>query len=142
MNNTNMKLYLVITGILFGLIVLYVFSSSVIPKLLVTRSKAALTGKVDIAASYLLGGKITAKADGREGCIVNVFIRDKNDKGLSGNVVKLTGMNNITPTQALSDVNGMASFEMVSLEEGQFKITATVDGAPMTGKEVTVIFRN
>lgn len=142
MNNTKTKLYVAIGGVLAGLIVLYILSSSVIPKLLVTRSGATVVGKVDLGSSYFLAGKIMAKADGKDKCIVNVFVRDASNVGVVGRVVKLSGASNIVPEQAVTDAIGKAQFEITSTIEGQFPLSATVDGAPMIGKNVTVIFRN
>ena len=142
MNNTKTKLYVILASVLGGLIVLYVLSSNVIPKLLVTRSKAAVAGKVNLAGSYLIGGKIMCKPDGVDKCVVNAFVVDAEDRGITGRTVKLSGATGIVPPQATTDVTGKAKFEITSAVEGQFKITATVDGAPMNGKSVTVIFRN
>lgn len=142
MNNTSTKLYIVIAGLLGGLIVLYFLSSSIIPKLLVTRSSANMSGSASLPASYLLGGKILCKADGIDKCVVNMFVVDADNKGVLGKVVKLSGLDSIVPAQVKTDVTGRAKFEMTSVVEGQFKITATVDGVALPGKSVTVIFRN
>lgn len=83
-----------------------------------------------------------AKADGKDACVVNVFVRDSQDIGVVGRSVELSGAANISPEQVVTDVNGVAKFEITSTTEGQFKIEATVDGAPMVGKMVTVTFRN
>ena len=142
MNSTKTKLYLAMVGILAGLVVLYILSSAIIPQLLVTRSKAALSGKVNLASSYLLGGKTMARPDGKDKCVVNVFVRDGNDIGVMGRRVQLTGTSNIVPEEVATDAIGKAQFEITSTVEGQFKIAATVDGIPLNGKSVTVVFRD
>ena len=83
-----------------------------------------------------------AKADGKDKCIVNVFVRDANNIGVVGSKVKLSGISNIVPEQAVTDMIGKAGFEITSTVEGQFKLDATVDGVLMPRKSVTVIFRN
>lgn len=142
MNNTNTKYILALVGILGGLIVLYILSSNVVPKLLITSSKAAVETKMAVSSSYVIGGKTMAKADGTDACVVNVFLRGSDDKAVAGKTVILSGLDSITPKQVKTDIDGHAKFQITSTVEGKFEITAAVDGVPMTGKSVTVVFRN
>jgi len=136
---TKKKTYTsVFLGIL-GLVFLYFMSTVVIPRALVTFTKAAPATKVSLENSYLIGGRILASADGIDKCTVNVFVLDANGKGVKGKLVRVLGME--TELEAVSDNDGKASFGVVSSKEGQFALTATVDGIPLS-KELKVTFRN
>jgi len=52
----------------------------------------------------------------------------------------VTGMGEEALT-GVTDVNGKASFEVKSAKEGQFKLSAMIDGVAV-GKVVVVTFRN
>ena len=124
-----------------GLVVIYLLGFYFIPKILVSISKATGVSKISVSNSYIIGAKILAKADGVDKCVVNVFLADKEGKGIPGRRVILNGVEDIRPVKSgVTDGVGMASFEVVSKTEGSFKLSATVDGVPL-GKELTVIFR-
>jgi hypothetical protein len=132
------KLYL--NGLLglVGLGVVYFMASFVVPKMLVTLTKAAPASVVSLSKSYFIGGKMLAKADGKDSCVVNVFALDATGKGVKEKSIELTGMG----TEVLSEItntDGMASFKVSSATEGQYKLTATIDGVPV-GRELTVTF--
>jgi len=114
-------------------------STVVIPRALVTFTKAAPASKVSLENSYLIGGRILAVADGSDKCTVNVFVLDASGKGINGKIVRVLGME--TDLELVSDNDGKASFGVVSSKEGQFILTATVDGIPLS-KELKVTFRN
>ncbi|RLC35661.1 hypothetical protein DRH14_00215, partial [Candidatus Shapirobacteria bacterium] len=61
-------------------------------------------------------------------------------KGVAGKRVELIGADNIETKNEISNKNGMVSFEIVSDQAGQFKLTATVEGVPLN-RGVTVTFR-
>lgn len=134
------RLYInVVLGVL-GLGLVYFMATSVVPNVLVTLTKAAPATKVSLSKSYFIGGKLLAKADGKDDCVVNVFALDESGKGVNNKSVELMGMG----TEALSEITGVdgkASFSLVSKIEGQFKLNATIDGVAV-GKVVSVTFRN
>ena len=129
----------IIAGVL-GIGLIYYLSSSVIPRILVTFSKAAPATKISIDDSYVLGSKILARADGEDKCKINVFLMDEKRKGVAGKKVELVGAKNIAVVNDLTDNNGMASFEIDSDEAGQFELVAVAEGVPLN-KGVTVTFR-
>lgn len=136
----NIKPMFVFGGIL-GVVALVLFLSiSVIPKALVTLTKASSSDKVVVKNSYVLGQKILAKADGKDTCIINVFLLDKNGRGVEGKTAEINGVQGVTKINDLSDQTGKISFEVASSVEGQFKLGATVSGIELP-QTVTVTFR-
>lgn len=128
----------VVLGII-GIGFIYFMAQSVVPKVLVTFTKAAPASKVSLTSSYLLGGRILAKADGVDKCTVNVFVLDESSKGVSGKVIVLSGME--SDLEVVSDMDGKAQFEISSATEGQYELSASVDGVAL-GKSLKVTFRN
>jgi len=124
-------------GILVGLVVMIYLGTSVIPKTLNTLVKASITQTVSIKDSLLIGQKIMAKADGQEKCVVNVFVLDKDGKGIKGKSVQLSGLEE---QRAMTDASGKASFELVSSVAGSYDLTASVGGVNLT-KGLKVIFK-
>lgn len=135
------KQYLVIGLIVVALGIIFFLASYVVPRVFVSLTKAAPVNKVSLSNSRVLGETILARADGKDACVVNVFIMDASGKGIPGRQVALSGMDNITPLSAVTDNSGRARFSMVSTAENQYEISANVDGVqmPMT---VKVTFRN
>jgi hypothetical protein len=125
-----------------GAIVLLILFLSiwVIPQALVTLTQASSSDKVVVANSYVLGQKILAEADGKDTCIINVFLLDKNGRGVAGKTAEITGAARVTKVNDLSDSTGKVAFEIVSDVDGQFELRATVDGAELP-QTVTVTFR-
>ena len=127
-------------GILMAIALVLFLSINVIPKALVSLTKASGSGSVSVSNSYLLGQKILAKANGEDKCLVVVFLLDKNGKGVPGKAVELEGMPNINKINDVSDEKGQVTFEMTSTTEGQFKLTANYSGVDLP-QIVTVTFR-
>jgi len=132
-------IFSIVVGVL-GIGLVYYLSSSVIPRVLVTFSKAAPATVVSIKDSYVLGSKILARADGEDKCRVNIFLMDEKRKGVAGKRVELVGINDIVAVKEITDNDGMASFEISSDEAGQFELTATAEGVSLN-RGVTVTFR-
>ncbi len=128
-------LILIIAGLGFTLFMAIV----VVPKIFVSLTKAAPATKVSISDSYLLGGDILAKADGMDKSIVNVYVLDKNSKGVRGVQVSLGGMGQ--EREELSGADGKTVFELISTTEGTFELTASIGGVPLA-KTLKVTFRN
>ena len=129
-NKKLIKPVLIVSGIVVGMILILFLSTSVIPQALITLTRASSAGEVVTSNSYLIGQKILAKADGVDKCVVNVFLLDKDGKGVSGKTAVLAGMDNIQAVgKGLSDNSGMITFEMTSAVEKNYSITATSQGA-------------
>ena len=139
-NKKGMKSIFVFGGIVIGIVLVLFLSISVIPKALVVLTKASSSDKVVIGNSYVLGQKILAKADGKDNCIVNVFLLDKNGRGVLGKAAEVTGVSGIKKVNDVSDKMGKLTFEVTSSVEGQFKLKATFDGVELP-QMVTVTFR-
>ena len=128
-------------GLLAALALIYFLASYAVPRMLVTLTKAAAGSKVSISNSRVIGETILAKADGNDKCVVDVFVMDASDKGVPGKRVSLEGIETVTPEQGLSDSSGKVSFSMTSMSEGQYTISAMVEGVTMP-KTIKVTFRN
>lgn len=139
-NKTGMKMTFLFGGIFLAAILVVFLSITVIPKALVNLTQASGSGSVSISNSYVLGQKLLAGADGKDNCIVTVFLLDKNGRGVAGKTVELTGMDNITKVNSVSDDKGMVVFETTSNIAGQFKLTAEYNGIELL-QPVTVTFR-
>ena len=140
--NVKAKPMLIAGGVIGGLLLLFFLANSVIPKALVTLTRASSSGEVVVSGSYLLGEKILAKADGKDANKINVFLLDKNGKPVEGKTVELVGMDKgIKQLNALSDATGKVSFALTSTIEGQFRINADYSGAELP-QTIVVTFRN
>ena len=140
--NIKAKPVVIVGGVVLGMVLVLFLATSVVPKALVTLTRASSSGSVVVGGSYLLGEKILAKADGKDACVVNVFLQDKNGQGVEGKTVELTGMTDgIEPVNTLSDKNGKISFKLTSVTEGQFKINALYSGSQLP-QTIVVTFRN
>ena len=140
MENRN-KGYLTAGLALGGLMLTGYLAVFIVPSALVTFSKAAPIAKASLSNSYLLGDKMLAKADGVDACKVNVFVVDAVGKGVPSKTVMLDGVTGVKPMASSTDANGKMTFEVTSKVEGQFPLTARVDGMALP-KQVTVTFRN
>ena len=140
--NVKAKPMLIAGGVIGGLLLLFFLANSIIPKALVTLTRASSSGEVVVSGSYLLGEKILAKADGKDANKINVFLLDKNGKPVEGKTVELVGMDKgIKQLNALSDATGKVSFALTSTIEGQFRINADYSGAELP-QTIVVTFRN
>lgn len=121
----------------------YYLAWQALPRALVTMTKGTPGLYVSIKDSYVIGEKILARADGKDKCIVNVFLVDNRGRAVPSKSVVLSGMEGLTEAgggTATTDNDGKASFELTSTKEGQFRVTAMVEGVPLPGG-VTVTFR-
>ena len=127
-------------GILFTILVIGIIylATSVMPKALITLTKASGSSKVVVNKSFLIGEKVLAKADGAEECIVSVFALDNDGQGVAKKQVILLGTDN--ELSGMTDVNGKVSFKLTSNEAKQMDLTATIGGSTLS-KTLTVTFR-
>lgn len=145
----EVKLGLVVGGLVLGLGLTYYLATQVVPRAMVTMTKAAPATKVSFKSSLLIGEKILAKADGKEKCIINVFVMDESGKGVAGKVADLSvtakretsGEAKAEAVEAMTSKDGKMSFELVSETEGQYVVEANIEGVPL-GRSVVVTFRN
>jgi len=135
-----MKPFFILGGIFLAAVLVLFLSITVIPKALVSLTRASGSGSVSVSSSYVLGQKILAKADGKDNCLVVVFLLDKNGRGVAGKSAELEGMNGVTKLNDISDEKGQITFEMASAVEGQFKLSANYSGVDLP-QTVTVTFR-
>jgi len=137
------KRWLVVGGVtLSSLAGLFWLANMIVPRTLVSLTRAEVVGSVSFGDSIMIGEKILAKADGVDTCKVNIFLTDKDGRGVAGKRVVLEGVEGLTVGGGeVSNVEGKVTFELASQKEGQFKLKAMVEGVPM-GRELTVTFRN
>ncbi|MFZ2152888.1 MAG: Ig-like domain-containing protein [Microgenomates group bacterium] len=139
--NSNTGLYLKVGGIVVAIVFIVFMAAYVVPRALITLTKAAPATMVSLGDSTILGQKILAKANGTDDCIVNVFILDKNSKGVPNKQVMLEGMEDIIPAVATTNTDGKVSFAIKSNKEGTFELTGVVEGTALN-KTIKVTFRN
>jgi hypothetical protein len=135
------KLVVVSTFAIVGIGFMVYLGTSVVPKSLTTVIKAGENEKVSVNASYLIGEKITAVSNGKDKIKVNVFVVDNKGIGIKGKTVTVSGINGIEPELGVSDNNGQVHFEASSVTEGQYELTASINGVTIP-KTVKVTFRN
>ena len=137
----NKTVYLFLGLALGGLLLTGYLATYVVPQALVNFSMAAPILKVSPSESYVLGSKMLAKADGVDVCKINVFVIDPSGKGIKDKTVLLKGLDGAKAVNSKTDANGMMTFTLTSIKEGQFAITAMVDGVNLQRK-VACTFRN
>lgn len=114
-----------------------------LPRMTVTyMTRASRVGEVENQMSYVIGEKILCKADGIDVCRVNVFAADADGLAVQGKKVVLSGLEAIKAVKG-NETNefGKVAFDLSSSKEGQYQISATVDGKRLS-KTVTVTFKN
>jgi len=124
-----------------GVGLIYFMTTQVIPRALVSMTKAAPSQRVSFTNSLILGERVLVTADGVENAKVNVFVMDDSGKGIPNRSVELSGQADSSPVTATTDGEGMASFEFSSKKEGVIEVTASIEGVDL-GKKMRVTFRN
>lgn len=138
----NFKLLLSVLGVATGVAGMYFAATRLVPNVLVTLTQAEPEKIVSMADSLVLGEKILARADGTDTNVVNVFVLNTDLQGVADKQVFLSSSGGlIDEAVKLTDKDGKASFEIRSEVEGQFEVSAAVEGAPLS-RGVTVTFRN
>jgi hypothetical protein len=137
----NKKTYIRIGLIVMAIGFIYAMAAIVVPRALVTMTKAAPASVISISDSRVMAQKILALADGKDKCVVNVFILDKSGKGVPKKQVTMEGLEGITPEVGQTDADGKVAFSMTSKKEGTFALTTLIGGSPLP-KEIKVTFRN
>jgi len=134
------KKKIIVLGILFTVLLIGIIylATSVMPKALITLTKASGSSKVMVNKSFLIGEKVLAKADGVEECMVSVFALDNDGQGVAKKQVILLGTDN--ELSGMTDVNGKVSFKITSIEAKQMELTATIGGSALS-KSLKVTFR-
>lgn len=133
---SNKKVFVSFALLIMVAVVIYL-GTTVIPKALITLSKAESQEDVSVTNSLIIGQKLLAKANGEDSCVVNVFVLDKEGRGIKGKVVELTGYG---VQEEITDSLGKATFTIISLQAGQYSVSARVDGL-IFNDSVTVTFK-
>lgn len=129
-----------VLGIFLIIFFVLYLAISVLPKTLITLSRASFSEKVVVSNSYLIGQKILAKADGKDDCVVSVYLLDKDSKAVRGKSVELVGVENIK-SSGVSDNDGKITFNLTSIEEKQYRVNANYNGQTLP-QTIVVTFRN
>lgn len=136
----NKNVILTVSGVFVAIIFILYLSTTVLPKTLISLSRASFSDKVVVSNSYLIGEKILAKADGKDNCLISVFLLDKEGKAVKGKNVELIGIEDIS-AGSQSDNDGKITFKLTSTEEKQYKINAIYSGQQLP-QTIVVTFRN
>lgn len=133
---SNKKVFVSFALLIMVAVVIYL-GTTVIPKALITLSKAESQEDVSVTNSLIIGQKLLAKANGEDSCVVNVFVLDKEGRGIKGKTVELTGYG---VQEEITDSLGKATFNIISLQAKQYSVSARVDGL-ILNDSVTVTFK-
>ena len=135
----DIKKKTIVSAVVFLASILLVFylGSFVVPRALITLTKASGSVKISGKNSFLLGEKILARADGEDKCIVNVFVLDADGKGIVSKQVQLSGLGELT---SITNSMGKATFELTSSVAKQYELMASINGVAL-GKTLKVTFR-
>jgi hypothetical protein len=135
----DIKKKAIIAGGIFlaSMLLVFYLGSFVVPKALITLTKASGSAKVSGKNSFLLGEKILARADGEDKCVVNVFVLDADGKGMANKQVQLSGLGEMV---GMTNSLGKASFELTSRVAKQYELMASINGEVL-GKTLKVTFR-
>ncbi len=141
----NNKAPLLKIGAVFGgLVALLLLANFAVPRVLVMLTRATRHSQYSPANSYIFAAPIMAKADGQQKIQVNVFLLDSRGYGVPQKRVDLTvsrddqgqtnvnGSPQIRAVRPLTDEKGQATFEIVSRVPGNYKISASSDGIPIS----------
>ncbi len=91
--------------------------------------------------SLIFAWPLTAKADGKEKVIINVFIRNEKNQPLSNKVVSLsTNLGKIDIDTQNTDKSGKTTFNLLSNDPGIAKIEAIVDNQIRLRQSITIKF--
>jgi len=140
-NKKKIRLYSVIAIIfLFGF---YYTAAKVLPQYTVNyMTRATRVGEVDYKQSTLIGAKSLCKANGIDTCKITVVLTDENGLAVAGKTAKLLGVVGVKAVASnTSDKLGMIAYEVTSMIEGQFEMSAEVEGQVIE-KKVVLTFRN
>jgi hypothetical protein len=137
MKDNKNKIVFIMVGLLLALGLLIYLAELVLPKALIMMTRATSVQKVSVGNSFLLGEKVMAMADGKDKCVVDVFVLGSDGKGIYGKQVSLMGLGSLN---GITDSLGKATFELTSSEAKQYELTASVNGIPLI-KTVKVTFR-
>lgn len=136
-NKKNKIIGLGVFFLIFGVLMVY-FSTSVLPKALVTLTKASGSSKVSANKSFLIGEKVLAEADGKDTCVINVFVLDSDGQGVAKKQINLSGAD--SELTGITDTNGKVSFKITSSVAKQMELVASVGGSSL-GKSLKITFR-
>ena len=122
-----------------GLGLIYLMATVVVPRVLVTLTKAAPSSKVSLNNSYFIGVKYWQRLMVKRLVWLMCLYWMKRGRGIRGKGVELSGVDE--PQTEMSGDDGRATFEVKSTKEGQFTLEASVEGMPLL-RTVKVTFRN
>jgi len=100
------------------------------------------SNQVILENSYLFASPIQAKADNKEKIRITAFLLDNRGLGVSNKTVKIETADtslNIQEIQAISDETGRAIFDVSSLSQGKYNISASVDNKALP-QNIKIIF--
>ena len=133
--------------VFLGGVLLIFLATWAVPRALVLLTEAAPSKEYSIANSYLFGSPLLAAANGEDKVRINAFLLDDRGRGVPNRRVEVMvqpkaggGNAQLAEVQATTDSLGKSVWEIVSMNAGQFVVTATVDGVAFP-QDVTVVFR-
>lgn len=123
--------------LLFSFFITYV----VFNKQIKTFTRASEEFNPSAEKSLIFAWPLTAKADGKEKVMINVFVRNEKNQPLSNKVVSLsTTLGQIDVNTQTTDKSGKTTFNLLSNETGIAKIEAVIDNKTQLKQSITIKF--
>lgn len=92
-------------------------------------------------SSLLFAWPLTAKADGKQEVVIDVFVRSESNKPVPSREVAITStLGTVRSTSATSDKTGKASFVLISSDAGIAEVGAVVDNSIPLSQKLTIKF--
>lgn len=140
---------ILIAIVFFSIIILFLLARFAVPQVLVYLTQATRSTTYSLSNSYIFGSPLVAAADGETKVRINAFLLDTQGLGVPDKQIVLLakpkavtaeGSVQVRDVQPMTDKFGKTVFEVVSRYQGQFIISASVDGVEFP-QTVTITFR-
>jgi len=130
-------------GLLITLVLVFsLFISFVVfEKPIQTFTRAADESVPSSEKSLIFAWPLTTKASNREKVMINVFIRNANNRPLPNKAVFInTTLGNVETNPQITDKSGKATFYLTSGDPGLAEVSASVDNQIQIKQKVTIKF--
>ncbi|MCS6956483.1 MAG: Ig-like domain-containing protein [Patescibacteria group bacterium] len=128
---------LIILVLTFSLFISYVVFNQQIKTF--TRASEELQPSAE--KSLIFAWPLSAKADGKEKVMINVFVRNEKNQPLANKNVSLkTTLGQVDPSNQTTDKSGKTTFNLISNETGIAQIQAFIDNQVSLKQTITIKF--
>lgn len=132
-----------LTGLLVLLVLIFslFISYTVFNKQIATFTRASSDTEPSAEKSLIFAWPLTAKANGQDKVMINIFIRNEKNQPLASKLVTLsTNLGQFDNPTQITDKTGKISFYLTSNQTGIAEIKAIVDKKIQLNQSVTIKF--